>query len=248
MRWLLDHVFASAVSHAARIVLSSDGAPEATPHVAPSPSEMASQYVHYACSTQPIPISCVSSHSNSCLLLQFTEVVEKLSIIASQQQPPSIAHTAAVSNLQGALQDLRSAYRRQAASLRERRQEELLLAEARQRQGGAGGGRDGHSSATDMLLRERGALTQSHSVVDEILSRAAETTSTLARQRSAISTAAGRLGGVAGRIPGLQGLMQAIHSRRIKNEVIMALVIATLICFTIWWVWPRSSSSSSGTA
>jgi Golgi SNAP receptor complex protein 1 len=106
-----------------------------------------------------------------------------------------------------------------------------------------------------MLLKERGSLQAAHSELDEVLGRAAEAQNALGRQRATIAGAANRLSGIASRIPGLSQLMQAISRRRLKNDIIVAFVVALLICFTIWWLlsaksWtfhtPNLLSSGSG--
>jgi len=87
-----------------------------------------------------------------------------------------------------------------------------------------------------MLLRERSSLMNAHNEVDEALSRAAETQSMLARQRNTILSSSSRLGLIIDRVPGLNQLMNFIHRRRIKNELIIATVIALCICFTLWYM------------
>jgi golgi SNAP receptor complex member 1 len=112
-----------------------------------------------------------------------------------------------------------------------------LLAEARAREAAAGGpGAGAFTSATDVLLRERGSLASSHSMIDEVLGRAAEAQGALGRQRATIAASVFRLGGIADRLPVVSQLMRAITRRRTKNDIITALVLGGLACFTVWWL------------
>lgn len=127
------------------------------------------------------------------------------------------------------LHDFKAAYRRQQAASRAKRDSAALFHSLR----GPGGG--GDTSATDALLRERGSLMSSSKALDAVLAQAAETRDALSRQRAGILTAAGRLGGIAASIPGVSQLMGAIDSRRSRNDSIVALVAAGIICFMLWW-------------
>jgi golgi SNAP receptor complex member 1 len=107
-----------------------------------------------------------------------------------------------------------------------------------------------NNTMTDALLRERGALQGSHSALDEVLGRAAETQAALSRQRSAMSSATGRLGIISAKLPTLQDLMQAIQRRRSFNDYVVAGVIAACLLFTLWYMFggsgQKSDSSSNG--
>jgi hypothetical protein len=133
------------------------------------------------------------------------------------------------------LHDFKSAFRREAAGLQQRRDAALLYSSLR---GGGGGGVKGAAdmSAVDALLRERGSLSSSGRAIDDVLATAADTHNALARQRAALAGAAGRLGTYTARLPGVGGLMDAIHRRRVRNDQVLAVVIAACLCFALWWL------------
>jgi len=163
-------------------------------------------------------------------IARLASVVEKLaSIAAASAQATQLV---AASTLQAAVHELRQEHRRQAASVRAQREAAALLV----RRAGAQGAGGGPASATELLLRERGALVGSHSAIDEVLGRAAETQAALSRQRSAMAAASGRLGGLAARLPVVGDLMNAIQRRRSRNDYIVAGVMASCMAFTLWYI------------
>jgi len=178
-------------------------------------------------------------------IARLSAVVEKLSAIASASGQAS--QLIATSTLQGVVHELRTEQRRQAGSLRVQREAAALM--IRSNGSMAIGSTTGNSTMTDALLRERGALQGSHSALDEVLGRAAETQAALSRQRSAMSSATGRLGNISAKLPTLQDLMQAIQRRRSLNDYIVAGVMAACFIFTLWYMFggsgQKTDSSSS---
>jgi hypothetical protein len=158
-------------------------------------------------------------------------VVEKLAAIAAASGVT--AQLVASSTLQGVLHELRAEQRRQGAALRHQREAAALMARRSAAAGNGGGA--GQASATDLLLRERGALVGSHSAVDEVLRSAGETQAALARQRAAVQGASGRLGALAARVPILGDLVGAIQRKRSRSDYIVAAVMAACMLFTAWY-------------
>jgi hypothetical protein len=98
-------------------------------------------------------------------------------------------HAAVAGRYRDVVSDFRGEYRRQLAALRARRDNELLYADVRGRRGGPA-----ETSATDILLRERGSLLTGGSAVDELLAQAERTREALATQRASVTHAMSRLG------------------------------------------------------
>ena len=172
-------------------------------------------------------------------IMRLSAVVEKLSAIASASGQAS--QLIATSTLQGVIHELRTEQRRQAGSLRIQREAASLMM---RNDGSMAIGSSGTNTMTDALLRERGALQGSHSALDEVLGRAAETQAALSRQRNAMSSATGRLGNISAKLPTLQDLMLAIQRRRSLNDYIVAGVIATCFLFTLWYMFGGSGTKS----
>jgi hypothetical protein len=138
-------------------------------------------------------------------------------------------HTAVAGRYREVVADFRGEHRRQLGALRARRDNELLYADVHGRRGGAA-----ETSATDILLRERGSLLSGGSAVDELLAQAERTREALATQRASVTHAMGRLGNVLTSVPGVNNLLRAINRRRLQNEVVLGLTIAACLCVYLW--------------
>lgn len=161
-------------------------------------------------------------------LLKLSQTVEQLSEAA--QSSGARTNVAVAQRYREVIQDYRSDYRSQLASLRARRENELLYAHMNPRKGGPA-----ETSATDILLRERGSLLSGLSGMDEIMQQAARTKEALAQQRTSLMGAAGRVGGLLTQVPGLNIIMRSISRHRLRNDVVLGLTIAACICFILWW-------------
>ena len=97
----------------------------------------------------------------------------------------------------------------------------------------------GQDSSVAKLLRERNSIAQSMRSINEVISQAFETRSSLSHQRSTLTNSAGGLSGLASNVPSFNRLIDGINKKRTRESVIVAIVIAVLLCFTIWWVFLR---------
>jgi hypothetical protein len=147
-------------------------------------------------------------------------------------------HAAVAGRYRDVVSDFRGEYRRQLAALRARRDNELLYADVRGRRGGPA-----ETSATDILLRERGSLLTGGSAVDELLAQAERTREALATQRASVTHAMSRLGSVLTSVPGVNNLLRAINRRRLHNEVVLGLTIAACVCLYLYYLLPAKASS-----
>eukprot|EP00924_Labyrinthula_sp_SR-Ha-C_P016657 snap_masked-scaffold_6-processed-gene-10.25-mRNA-1 protein AED:1.00 eAED:1.00 QI:0/-1/0/0/-1/1/1/0/205 len=93
--------------------------------------------------------------------------------------------------------------------------------------------KEGANSEQDMLLRERFALQNSKSRVDELLEEASFGLGGLKRQRAQLGNVGTRLQGVGKMFPGLGKLMKRIQDKKTRDNTILALVIAFCISFIV---------------
>lgn len=89
---------------------------------------------------------------------------------------------------------------------------------------------------TDVLLREKNAVDQSRSLTDSIIGQAMAAKSSLERQRQTFSSSHGKVTGISNSFKGINSLVDQIKKKKLRNNTILAGVIAMLICFTLWWM------------
>ena len=67
-----------------------------------------------------------------------------------------------------------------------------------------------------------------------INSQAFETKSNLNAQRSMLGNSGGGLTSLTSNVPGIGKLIEGIQKKKYKESLTIALVIAVLLCFTVW--------------
>ncbi|RPA82214.1 V-snare-domain-containing protein [Ascobolus immersus RN42] len=99
------------------------------------------------------------------------------------------------------------------------------------------GGRDrtAEIEEEEYMLGERGRLEDSLAQVDSVISRAYEVNDSLTQQRIMLNHVGRRIQSVAGRIPGINKLMEKINTRKRRDSVILAVLIAFCVLL-IWWM------------
>ncbi len=98
---------------------------------------------------------------------------------------------------------------------------------------------DGQDSSVAKLLRERSGIAASMKSINNVIAQAFDTRNALSSQRSTLSNAKGGLSSLAANVPGIGGLIDSIQRKKNKDNIILALVIAILVIFTLWWVFLR---------
>jgi len=96
------------------------------------------------------------------------------------------------------------------------------------------GGGDGDDM--EHLLRERTHISNSINATQSILGQASETYGELKNQRRALTGVSGSLMSMASTIPGMNRVMELIRTKRNKDDLIVAGVIAGCILFTLWYI------------
>lgn len=65
--------------------------------------------------------------------------------------------------------------------------------------------------------------------------QALETKSALENQRSRFTASHGKVNTLGNSFAGINSLVEQIRRKKMRNNTILALVIAACICFTLWW-------------
>eukprot|EP00602_Paraphysomonas_sp_CaronLab_P000515 CAMPEP_0185019638 /NCGR_PEP_ID=MMETSP1103-20130426/2256_1 /TAXON_ID=36769 /ORGANISM="Paraphysomonas bandaiensis, Strain Caron Lab Isolate" /LENGTH=223 /DNA_ID=CAMNT_0027550065 /DNA_START=38 /DNA_END=706 /DNA_ORIENTATION=- len=92
-----------------------------------------------------------------------------------------------------------------------------------------------HDSSVAKLLRERSSIAASLKSVNDIISEAFDTRSSLASQRSSLSGASGNLSGLSAKVPTFDSLIDGIQRKKYRESLIIGLVVALILCFSVWW-------------
>lgn len=90
--------------------------------------------------------------------------------------------------------------------------------------------------AVQKLMKERNSIAASMKSINDVISQAFETRNTLGSQRSSLSGANSGLAGIASNIPSFGRLIDGIQRKKYKESLVVAMFVAVLICFTLWWL------------
>lgn len=86
------------------------------------------------------------------------------------------------------------------------------------------------------LYRERGAIDSSIQNAGSVIGQAEEVRSSLWSQRASLTSSSGTLGQLSNQFPSIGRVIASIQQRRYRDNMIVGLVIAFCICFTLWWM------------
>ncbi|TMW68632.1 hypothetical protein Poli38472_006100 [Pythium oligandrum] len=123
--------------------------------------------------------------------------------------------------------DFKTEFQRTMSSLQEKRESQRLFGN---RQKGTT-----EDNETDALLNERRAVDSSRLMTNSIIEQALETKNSLENQRSRFMSSRGKANTIANSFTGINSLMEQIRRKKMRNNTILALVIAGCVCFTLWW-------------
>lgn len=84
------------------------------------------------------------------------------------------------------------------------------------------------------LLTERERLDSSHRMMDVVTEQAIEVRDELVRQRIRLERSQGILGNISGQLPSLSSLIGKIRSRKLREGVILMVVICLGMIFFLW--------------
>uniref|UniRef100_K3WQC3 Golgi SNAP receptor complex member 1 n=1 Tax=Globisporangium ultimum (strain ATCC 200006 / CBS 805.95 / DAOM BR144) TaxID=431595 RepID=K3WQC3_GLOUD len=124
--------------------------------------------------------------------------------------------------------DFKTEFRRSMSTLQEKRDAQKLFGN-RSAQGTS------EDAEMDSLLNERRALDSSRSMTSSIIDQALETKNSLDSQRSRFTNSRSKMNTVSNSFAGINSLVAQIRRKKLRNNTILALVIAACVCFTLWW-------------
>lgn len=91
-------------------------------------------------------------------------------------------------------------------------------------------------SQTDALLQDRGRIDSSHRMMDDTLNQAYATREDFAQQRTLLAQIDSRMGRVLSQMPGINSLISMIHSRRRRDGIIVACVVAFCVLLLLGYM------------
>jgi hypothetical protein len=91
------------------------------------------------------------------------------------------------------------------------------------------------SSSVTKLLKERNTLQSNMRNIDEILGDANDARTSLRTQRSSMENAFGAVGTITAKMPTFNEFISGIQRKKLRELVILALLIGLLLCFVIWY-------------
>ena len=98
---------------------------------------------------------------------------------------------------------------------------------------------DDQDSSVAKLLRERSSIAASMRSINDVISQAFETKSSLMSQRGTIIGSSGGLTNLGANVPSFGRLIDNIQRKKSMESTVIAIIIALLVCFTVWWVFLR---------
>mmetsp|Transcript_37189 Transcript_37189/g.100524 ORF Transcript_37189/g.100524 Transcript_37189/m.100524 type:complete len:182 (-) Transcript_37189:316-861(-) len=114
---------------------------------------------------------------------------------------------------------------------RKREQVELFRGATNQRNAA-----QGEDTGMNHLYREQDAINSSLKSAGSVIGQADEVRSALWSQRMTLSSAGGTLGQIGNAYPSIGRVIVAIQQRKYRDNMVVGLVIASCICFTLWWL------------
>lgn len=94
-------------------------------------------------------------------------------------------------------------------------------------------------SSVAKLLKEKLSIAASMRSINEVISQAFETKNTLSNQRGSLTNSSGGLGSLSNSMPAIGKLIDGIQKKKFRESLVVALVVAVLLCFTVWWIFLR---------
>ncbi|TYZ59204.1 hypothetical protein PybrP1_007137 [[Pythium] brassicae (nom. inval.)] len=125
--------------------------------------------------------------------------------------------------------DFKTEFRRSMSTLQEKRDSQKLFG-ARRTTGAS------DDKEMDSLLNERRALDSSRSMANSIIEQALETKNSLDSQRARFMGSHSKVHSVSHSFAGINAIVAQIRRKKMRNNTILALVVAGCVCFTVWWV------------
>ena len=94
---------------------------------------------------------------------------------------------------------------------------------------------DEKSSEMDLLMKERNSIHKSQQMADGVIGQALAAREALNQQRNTFTSSSGKLGQLTASFSGVNALIGRIQKKKLKDNVVLAVVIALCICFLLYY-------------
>eukprot|EP00388_Colpodella_angusta_P043274 GDKK01058989.1.p1 GENE.GDKK01058989.1~~GDKK01058989.1.p1 ORF type:complete len:156 (-),score=13.17 GDKK01058989.1:253-720(-) len=132
--------------------------------------------------------------------------------------------------------DYSTEFKNTSATVQRKRDSMELMQQSSRNQHNSDGAQD---SSFSKLLREKTSIAASMKSINDVISQAFETKSSLVGQRSSLVGSSGGLSSLTANVPGFGRLIDGIQRKKSRETMVIAVVVGILLCITIWWVFLR---------
>ncbi|KAH9249695.1 hypothetical protein BASA81_012491 [Batrachochytrium salamandrivorans] len=167
------------------------------------------------------------------LLDRASHHVERMEAMGSAANQ-SAAWKAQISRLRDARNSSQLEFKKTRDRIKHREESRELLRNAKAELGG--GSTNGVGEEERLYDQEREGIHSSMRMMDESIGKAMALQDTLRQQTHRLRRATAGLTNMAESIPGINHLIKAAGRKKTRDNLIVAVVIALLVCLTIWWM------------
>ncbi|TDH70751.1 uncharacterized protein CCR75_005101 [Bremia lactucae] len=160
-------------------------------------------------------------------LMSLSETIDEMNVVVNETSMK--AQDAMLQRYREVYFDFNTEFRRSMSALQEKRSAQQLF------------GNRGHYNYSkdvemDSFLDERRAVDSSRTITSGIIEQAIATKNALESQRRQFTTSHGKVTTLGSSFASINTLVEEIRRKKMRNNTILAVVIAGCICFTLWWV------------
>uniref|UniRef100_A0A7S1D086 Golgi SNAP receptor complex member 1 n=1 Tax=Cyclophora tenuis TaxID=216820 RepID=A0A7S1D086_CYCTE len=148
------------------------------------------------------------------------------------EQSGKSQHMLMVKRYREILFDLTSDFQKTSTQIQRKKQQFELFQGANM----SGSGQDENDPAMEQLLRERNHINNSLTASSSVIAQASEIHSDLKSQGMSLRGVTGTLVKITSQVPGLNRLMENIRRKKARDDLIVSIVIALCIVFTLWYI------------
>lgn len=143
-------------------------------------------------------------------------------------------HLLLVKRYREILFDYTSDFHKTSATLARKKEHSELFSNRTSSSSSQGG--EGGDPAMEQLLRERNSINNSMDASQSVMNQASDIYGDLRQQGSSLKKVGGAISRITSNIPGLNKIVDSIRRKRSRDDYIVAGVIATCVCLTLWYV------------
>jgi hypothetical protein len=161
------------------------------------------------------------------------EVIDNLGRCLARGTARRTANSALLQRFREVYRDDRSEFERVRSAVRAKLQRSELFGSLGRSVAKASG------TATDHLLRERTAIEGSSRAAADVIAQASDAKSALRSQRNALGLSNGKVLDIGAAMTGVSSLIGRIRQKRTRDNTIIGVVVASCICFLVYWMFLR---------